>query len=897
MKKKLFLLTSVLLLAAGLPQSQSWAAGTKETVNVETEGQLQVVVSELASDEVSDLTITGRLNAVDIKFLREQSGKLSALERLDLKGVTLVAGTEPYYVADKGLSTGAGGVMAVNYRYFYISDVNAYSRESTSNGVGGFTLYEYFHSNCLAGAFEGMSLKTVVLPESMKQIGAYAFYGCENMASVDFSSDIEDIGMAAFMGCKSLTAFSIPEKVDTIRQYTFANCSSLAEIQFHPGICSVQEYSLTGTAWYNNLEDGLAYAGNVAYCYKGKMPESTSLILKDGTTQIAASAFYDQKNLTTIELPSSLEHIERRAFYGCNGLKAVIIPDKVVSIGSEAFSGCSSMENLKLGQSLKIIENQAFYRCEKLTTLTIPSSVEILGGNTGTYNDGVFNYCVGLTEITIDTKSICAYCFRFCRGLKKVSMGRQVKSIGERAFEGCEILEQIIWPSSLETIGNYAFPNTVISKLELPSSLTSIGEAAFSGCKHLTEIHLPSSLKSTAKYLFSGCSSLQRVSISSGMETIEQNTFKGCTSLTEIVLPETLHEIKESAFEGCSLTSIVIPDGVTTVESNAFSSNPIEYLNLGNGISIVGNYAFTEYGSSNTLKKITLSKTDFQVKGYNPQAVYAADTIEFVGTESVIPKGFISYRSKVKEVLLNSSIKTLSFYTTRDTVLTIPEGIESLAGDAFVNYSHITDIYVPTSLKSVGANFSSNWYSLKRIHIKDMAAWCNVDFKQYNASPLYVSQAVLYLNGEPIYDLVIPEGITGIGENTFRYYGVLRSITIPSTVKSIMPWAFGHCNSLSSVTSYIENPFGLVTNAFGNVGNTVLYVPAGTRAKYMEKTGWNSFGTIIEMSSTGIESLSAADGAETDGINYDLQGRRTKAAKGIVLVRKSDGRVYKIIKR
>ena len=77
------------------------------------------------------------------------------------------------------------------------------------------------------------------------------------------------------------------------------------------------------SAWYDNQEDGLVYAGNVAYEYKGEMPENTSVTIKDGTVTIAYGAFMNCSGLTTVTIPSSVTSIGSKIFEGCTGLTDV----------------------------------------------------------------------------------------------------------------------------------------------------------------------------------------------------------------------------------------------------------------------------------------------------------------------------------------------------------------------------------------------------------------------------------------------------------------------------------------------------------------------------------------------------------------------------------------------
>ena len=139
----------------------------------------------------------------------------------------------------------------------------------------------------------------------------------------------------------------------------------------------------------------------------------------------------------------------------------------------------------------------------------------------------------------------------------------------------------------------------------------------------------------------------------------------------------------------------------------------------------------------------------------------------------------------------------------------IPESVEhegaaysvtSIGWDAFRDCTGLTSVTIPNSVTSIGDYAFRKCSGLTSVHISDIAAWCNIDFvNHYNSNPLYYAHH-LYLNGEEVKDLVIPNSVTSIGERAFSSCYGLTSVTIPNSVTSIGKAAFNACSALTSVT-------------------------------------------------------------------------------------------------
>ena len=116
------------------------------------------------------------------------------------------------------------------------------------------------------------------------------------------------------------------------------------------------------------------------------------------------------------------------------------------------------------------------------------------------------------------------------------------------------------------------------------------------------------------------------------------------------------------------------------------------------------------------------------------------------------------------------------------------------------------------SVTSIGNNAFAECSGLTAVHITDLSAWCKIKFINFVSNPTYYANH-LYLNGEEIFNLVIPDDINSIGNYAFYGCAGLTSITIPNSVTSIGEKAFSYCWGLTSVT---------IPNSVTSIGNSAF---------------------------------------------------------------------------
>ncbi len=246
------------------------------------------------------------------------------------------------------------------------------------------------------------------------------------------------------------------------------------------------------------------------------------------------------------------------------------------------------------GIPVTAIADKAFYGCRKIPVITIPDSVISIGNK-------AFEGC-NLETVTIpdSVTSLGNNIFSDCDRLSSIVLSSNVNLIPDAAFENCDSLNNIMIPENITSIGAYSFSwCDGLTNITIPDSVTLIGDGAFMECSNLNEIRLSKNITSIGAVLFSGCRHLKKIALPEGLISIDFNAFENCSQLTSLSIPEGVISLNQGIFWGCtSLKNVYVPQSVTDIATNAFTES-MESNTINKNITIYGirgSYAQTYAG-------------------------------------------------------------------------------------------------------------------------------------------------------------------------------------------------------------------------------------------------------------------------------------------------------------
>ena len=728
------------------------------------------------------------------------------------------------------------------------------------------------------------SLTTLVFPDSLGTVGDCAFYGCSSVASVTFGSIPSALGINSLE--LSDSPFTLVVYAPSVFEISVTASGSSGSIRFAvekptvlpskvcaytSGELSVDPEDLfggydddimepvgtfSGTAegryiaslvpkdgyawsdgtwgaveaswhiaknrtgncyWYmDGTELVIAGSGAMADYKWGTNPSewrsATKVTVEPGVTYIGSYAFNRCYSLATVSFGTA-ETIGKAAFASC-ALTEITVPGTVRTVGDSSFASISSLRTVILQEGIETVEGSAFYNCTSLESIVLPGTVKTLGSQ-------AFMKCSSLrsAELECAVTALGTETFLNCISLRSVVLPSGLRTIGTGIFEGCASLESAVLPSGLTSIGMNAFKGCIsLKSMDIPAGVTTIEREIFDGCASMKSIGIPAGVTAIGSEAFEGCASLVSVTLPSGLTAIDESAFSGCTSLESIDIPAGVTAIWGRSFEGCtSLKFAGIPASVTEIQDDAFKGCGSltfvkfggELQSLGSGSFELGSGTLAVYAPADVIDRV-YGMFDSDVTGQDLKvlkAVPAKPTLtsdEFPYTGSAISaEGSISgFDVRYMRIESGSSATDVGIYTL---AISLEDG-----------YAWSDGTWGPVGLgwSIVQTTGDCTWV----LNGTELIISGNGPMADYADTGPW---------GTGITEITIGDGVTSVGEYSFKGCTGVVSVRIPASVASIGGYAFSGCSGLKSVTLDGNPSFGKDCFALGD-GCTLTVYPSAS---------------------------------------------------------------------
>ena len=739
------------------------------------------------------------------------------------------------------------------------------------------------------------------------------------------------ISASAFAYASGIKIINIPDTIEIIEVGTaFTGASKLEEINiYETGNAVSPRYS---------SHEGVLYSQDVAGLELAVFPSGKSgeYVIYDGTKLIGSRAFYDAYNVTSVTIPGSVAIIMSSAFMGCRNIETLTILDSDnpneesgLKIADHAFYNLRNLTTVNLPARLSSFSPAMFSSTGKLSTINIAKGGSMYASKNGMVTNAAGDtliYCpsgrTGYVRIPAGIATIAAGSFMQHYSITEVYVSYSVATIENNAFKLCTNLQTLTFEGSPSAVGMtvgkqafmrcYALKNVIFEK---ESAVTEIGEEAFSSCNVLGDLTLPATLTKIGSLAFKDCLSIRKVVIAEGNKNIEvaMDAFEGCVRLLTITIPSTMETLPIEAIAACpSVRRIDIAENNPYFSSDGliiYNANKTELLFYSktntpeNGeytpIDSVVKIRGGAFRNNDRIKVLNIGKNVEEIGDYAFAGMSALTTVNFEDSTSALTlgKGVLQGTGSLGNIVLPSRIREISeemFRNSAIAVVTIGSSVTVIGKNAFTGCTGLMEIIfaegcnIETIPESAFENVAAGTITIpKSVKVIESRAFANVSASEiiFEEGSVLTTIGDGAFTGSGLVSISLPSSVTTLGkgvfkgakkltsvsldgtalvnipDETFTDCKKLKSFNVPNTINDIGYRAFYCCYSLASVT-YEAGGEGALTigdQAFHLCSKlTTLALPSrtesiGERAYYAVKATEATF-TDSEMGGTDATS-------------------------------------------
>lgn len=391
-------------------------------------------------------------------------------------------------------------------------------------------------------AFSYSSMTSIALPASVTNIAFDALHNCNYLTNITVATNNPDFSSAAgvlfnqdqttLIGYPEGKAgsYAVPDSVTNIGTYAFFDSSNLTSVAISTNVSSIQIYAFydaPGLAAITVNTNNLSYSSVAGVLFDKNQDTliqypigntATSYTMPETVTNIGMEAFFSCPNLVNVTIGTNVAIIGGAAFEYCTALAGITLPNGVAVISGGAFAECAGLTNITIGTGVANIQYQAFLGCPSVIAIAVaagnPAFSSVNGVLFNKNQTTLVLYPAGTSAtsyaIPDSVTNIGAYAFMDSYNLSSITLDPGLQSIGDSAFSFCFSLTGITIPDSVTFIGYSVFyeglslTNAVIGSGLSGSGLATLGFQDFSYCTRLAGVYFTSNAPAMNSGVFGG---------------------------------------------------------------------------------------------------------------------------------------------------------------------------------------------------------------------------------------------------------------------------------------------------------------------------------------------------------------------------------------------------------
>lgn len=669
------------------------------------------------------------------------------------------------------------------------------------------------------------------------------------------------VSASAFAYASGIKIINIPDTIEIIEVGTaFTGASKLEEI-------NIYETGNAVSSRYSSHE-GVLYSQDVAGLELAVFPRGKSgeYVVFDGTKLIGSRAFYNAYNVTSVTIPGSVAIIMPSAFMGCRNIETLTILDSDnpneesgLKIADHAFYNLRNLTTVNLPARLSSFSPAMFSSTGKLSTINIAKGGSMYASKNGMVTNAAGDtliYCprgrAGYVRIPAGIVTIAAGSFMQHYSITEVYVSYSVATIENNAFELCTNLQTLTFEGSPNAVGMtigkqafmrcYALKNVIFEK---ESAVTEIGEEAFSSCNVLGDLTLPTTLTKIGSLAFKNCLSIRKIVIAEGNKNIDvaMDAFEGCVRLLTITIPSTMETLPIEAIAACpSVRSIDIAENNPYFSSDGliiYNANKTELLFYSktntpeNGeytpIDSVVKIRGGAFRNNDRIKVLNIGKNVEEIGDYAFAGMSALTTVNFEDSTSALTlgKGVLQGTGSLGNIVLPSRIREISeemFRNSAIAVVTIGSSVTVIGKNAFTGCTGLMEIIfaegcnIETIPESAFENVAAGTITIpKSVKVIESRAFANVSASEiiFEEGSVLTTIGDGAFTGSALVSISIPSSVTTLGKGVFEGAKKLTSVSLDGTALVNIPErTFTDCRKLKSFN---------VPNTINDIGYRAFY--------------------------------------------------------------------------